>query len=116
MAADDISSADLTQATAEFVAVRGRLFGIAYRMLGSRTEAEDIVQEVWLRWQRYDRSSVIEPAAFLATTTTRLCINALQSARAHAKPTSVRGFPSPSTRVPIPSSAPSVAKRSSWRR
>ena len=51
-------------------------------MLGSRTEAEDIVQEVWLRWQHYDRSSVIEPAAFLATTTTRLCINALQSARA----------------------------------
>jgi NAD(P)-dependent dehydrogenase (short-subunit alcohol dehydrogenase family) len=45
------SSADLDQATAEFVAVRGRLFGIAYRMLGSRTEAEDIVQEAWLRWQ-----------------------------------------------------------------
>jgi RNA polymerase sigma-70 factor, ECF subfamily len=82
VAADDISSADLDQATAEFVAVRGRLFGIAYRMLGSRTEAEDIVQDVWLRWQHYDRSTVIEPAAFLATTTTRLCINALQSARA----------------------------------
>ncbi len=82
MAADDVSSADLDQATAEFVAVRGRLFGIAYRMLGSRTEAEDIVQDVWLRWQRYDRSTVTDPAAFLATTTTRLCINALQSARA----------------------------------
>ncbi len=82
MAADDVSSADLDRATAEFVAVRGRLFGIAYRMLGSRTEAEDIVQDVWLRWQRYDRSTVIDPAAFLATTTTRLCINALQSARA----------------------------------
>ena len=66
----------------EFVAVRRRLFGIAYRMLGSRTEAEDIVQEVWLRWQKYDRSTVVDPAAFLATTTTRLCINALQSARA----------------------------------
>jgi RNA polymerase sigma-70 factor, ECF subfamily len=51
-------------------------------MLGSRAEAEDIVQDVWLRWQRYDRSTVIDPAAFLATTTTRLCINALQSARA----------------------------------
>jgi RNA polymerase sigma-70 factor (ECF subfamily) len=82
VAADDISSADQDRATAEFVAVRGRLFGIAYRMLGSRTEAEDIVQDVWLRWQRYDRSTVIDPAAFLATTTTRLCINALQSARA----------------------------------
>lgn len=82
MAADEISSADLDQATAQFVAVRGRLFGIAYRILGSRTEAEDIVQDVWMRWQRYDRSTVIDPSAFLATTTTRLCINALQSARA----------------------------------
>ena len=82
MAADDVTSADLDQAAAEFVAVRGRLFGIAYRMLGSRAEAEDIVQDAWLRWQKYDRSAVTDPAAFLATTTTRLCINALQSARA----------------------------------
>jgi RNA polymerase sigma-70 factor, ECF subfamily len=82
VAADDVSSADLDQAAEVFVAVRGRLFGIAYRMLGSRTEAEDIVQDVWLRWQNYDRSTVADPAAFLATTTTRLCINALQSARA----------------------------------
>jgi RNA polymerase sigma-70 factor, ECF subfamily len=82
VAADHLSSADLEQATAEFVAARGRLFGIAYRMLGSRTEAEDVVQEVWLRWQRYDRSTVTDPAAFLATTTTRLAINVLQSARA----------------------------------
>jgi RNA polymerase sigma-70 factor (ECF subfamily) len=78
----DGSSADLEQATAEFVAVRGRLFGIAYRMLGSSSEAEDIVQEAWLRWQMADRSAVIDPAAFLATTTTRLCLNVLQSARA----------------------------------
>lgn len=78
----DGSSADLEQATAEFVAVRGRLFGIAYRMLGSSAEAEDIVQEAWLRWQMADRSAVLDPAAFLATTTTRLCINALQFARA----------------------------------
>jgi RNA polymerase sigma-70 factor (ECF subfamily) len=82
VAADDVTSADLDQAAAEFVAVRGRLFGIAYRMLGSRAEAEDIVQDAWLRWQKYDRSAVADPAAFLATTTTRLCINALQSARA----------------------------------
>ena len=71
-----------TRRRRQFVAVRGRLFGIAYRMLGSRTEAEDIVQEAWLRWQNYDRSTVVDPAAFLATTTTRLCLNALQSARA----------------------------------
>jgi RNA polymerase sigma-70 factor, ECF subfamily len=80
--AGDAAAADLEQATAQFVAVRGRLFGIAYRMLGSSAEAEDIVQEAWLRWQMADRSAVVDPAAFLATTTTRLCLNALQSARA----------------------------------
>jgi len=61
---------------------RSRLFGIAYRMLGSVTEAEDLVQDVWLRWQGTDRGAVLNPAAFLATTTTRLAINATQSARA----------------------------------
>jgi RNA polymerase sigma-70 factor (ECF subfamily) len=72
---------DLEQAAVIFTRVRPRLFGIAYRMLSSATEAEDVVQEVWLRWQNYDRGTVINPAAFLATTTTRLAINALQSAR-----------------------------------
>ncbi len=51
-------------------------------MLGSASEAEDIVQDVWLRWQAYDRSTVENTAAFLSTTTTRLAINAGQSARA----------------------------------
>jgi RNA polymerase sigma-70 factor (ECF subfamily) len=60
--------------------LRPRLFGIAYRMLGSAAEAEDIVQEVWLRWQSANRSAVENPPAFLATTTTRLCINLLGSA------------------------------------
>ncbi|MDX6282135.1 MAG: hypothetical protein QOH03_3206 [Kribbellaceae bacterium] len=73
---------DLDEAAADFGRVRPRLFGIAYRMLGSVQEAEDLVQDVWLKWQAYDRSTVREPAAFLATTTTRLAINASQSARA----------------------------------
>jgi RNA polymerase sigma-70 factor (ECF subfamily) len=60
---------------------RPRLFGIAYRMLGSAAEAEDIVQDVWVRWQTADRSVVRDAAAFLATTTTRLAINLMQSAR-----------------------------------
>jgi RNA polymerase sigma-70 factor (TIGR02957 family) len=64
-----------------FVGVRPRLFGIAYRMLGSAAEAEDIVQDVWLRWQATDRGVVENPSAFLATTTTRLCINFAQSAQ-----------------------------------
>ena len=72
----------LDQATSAFLAVRPRLFGIAYRMLGSVTEAEDILQEVWLRWQRTDQTIVVDPPAFLAQTTTRLAINVAQSARA----------------------------------
>jgi RNA polymerase sigma-70 factor (ECF subfamily) len=75
------SAEDLDEAAAIFTSVRPRLFGIAYRMLGSATEAEDLVQEVWLRWQMCDRGAVVNPGAFLATTTTRLAINALQSAR-----------------------------------
>ena len=67
---------------AAFMSVRARLFGIAYRMLRSAAEAEDIVQDVWIRWQTADRSSVRDAGAFLATTTTRLAINRLQSARA----------------------------------
>ena len=63
-----------------FLSVRPRLFGIARRMLGDSAEAEDIVQEVWLRWQTTDRSMVRDAAAFLVTTTTRLAINLMQSA------------------------------------
>src|SRR5262245_52613135 len=63
-----------------FFNVRPRLFGIAYRMLGSAAEAEDIVQDVWLRWQSTNRSAVENPPAYLTTTTTRLCINHTQSA------------------------------------
>jgi RNA polymerase sigma-70 factor (TIGR02957 family) len=73
---------DLDEAVSIFTGVRPRLFGIAYRMLGSASEAEDLVQDVWLRWQGTDRRVVRNPAAFLATTTTRLAINELQSARA----------------------------------
>jgi RNA polymerase sigma-70 factor (TIGR02957 family) len=73
---------DLDEAAKIFTEVRPRLFGIAYRMLGSASEAEDLVQDVWLRWQAYDRDKVANPGAFLSTTTTRLAINELQSARA----------------------------------
>ena len=72
----------LDDATAAFAQVRPRLFGIAYRMLGSAIDAEDLLQEVWVRWQTADRSVVQNPAAYLATTTTRLAINATQSAYA----------------------------------
>jgi RNA polymerase sigma factor (sigma-70 family) len=69
-------------AASVFADVRPQLIGIAYRVLGSRGEAEDIVQEAWIRWQNCDRSSVRDATAFLATTTARLSSNAVQSARA----------------------------------
>lgn len=78
-AEDDTGPVD--PATRDFLAVRPRLFGIAYRMLGSAAEAEDVVQDAWLRWQGADRAGVAEPAAFLTTVTTRLAVNVARSAR-----------------------------------
>ena len=80
---NDLTAADdLAEAVAVFDEHRRRLFGIAYRMLGTVSDAEDIVQDTWIRWQATDRSGVREPAAFLTTIATRLSINVLQSARA----------------------------------
>jgi RNA polymerase sigma-70 factor (ECF subfamily) len=76
-----VTASDLAPALAAYESARPRLFGVAYRMLGSVAEAEDVLQEVWMRWQRVDRSEVLEPVAFLITMTTRLAINELQSAR-----------------------------------
>ena len=78
-----------------FLRMRPRLFGIAYRMLGSAAEAEDVVQDVWLRWQTTDRSIVRDAAAFLATTATRLAINVMQSARARRETYGGPGLPEP---------------------
>src|SRR6266576_2873281 len=76
----DVETGEHDDGLSAFAPVRPRLFGIAYRMLGSAAEAEDIVQDVWLRWQSTNRSAVENPPAYLATTTTRLCINLAQSA------------------------------------
>ena len=66
----------------EFDSLRPYLFSIAYRMLGSAMDAEDIVQDAYLRWAAADRDEVRSPKAFLSTIITRLCINRLTSARA----------------------------------
>jgi RNA polymerase sigma factor (sigma-70 family) len=65
-----------------FEAQRPRLLRLAYRMLGSTAEAEDVVQDAWIRWQRVDQAEVRAPAAFLTRTVTRLCLDAMKSARA----------------------------------
>lgn len=66
---------------AAFERERGRLFGVAYRMLSSVSEAEDVLQDAWLRWQAVDPATVENPSAFLMRTVTRLCIDTLGAAR-----------------------------------
>ncbi|WP_425405056.1 sigma-70 family RNA polymerase sigma factor [Hwanghaeella sp.] len=66
---------------AAFEAERGRLTGLAYRMLGTRADAEDILQDAWLRWQRAPANDVENPAAYLSTIVTRLCLDRMKQAR-----------------------------------
>jgi RNA polymerase sigma-70 factor (ECF subfamily) len=66
-------------ADARFEAERPRLLGLAYRMLGSITDAEDVTQDAWLRWSQADRSAVDNPAAWLTTVTTRLCLDRVRA-------------------------------------
>lgn len=73
-----VSEAD----AATFEVVRGRLFGIAYRVLGGAADAEDVVQDTWIRWHGVDQREVRDAPAFLATATTRVAINITESARA----------------------------------
>jgi RNA polymerase sigma-70 factor (ECF subfamily) len=65
----------------EFNGYRGLLFSLAYRMLGSVADAEDILQEAFIRWHRAADTEIESPRAFLITVVSRLCINHLQSAR-----------------------------------
>lgn len=74
--------AAVPDAAAAFDPLRPRLIRIAYRMLGSVADAEDVVQEAFLRWHGADRDAVREPEAFLRRIVTRLCLDQLKSARA----------------------------------
>jgi len=69
----------------EFEQYRTRLLALGYRMLGSRAEAEDLVQETWLRWHRTPREEIREPAAWLRTAMTRLSIDSLRARRTRAE-------------------------------
>jgi RNA polymerase sigma-70 factor (ECF subfamily) len=79
------TDAEMSTATnayaAEFQRHRPRLYGIAYRMLGSRADAEDVLQEAYLRWHRTAREQVRSPEAWLTTAVTRLCIDRLRAAQ-----------------------------------
>jgi RNA polymerase sigma-70 factor (ECF subfamily) len=74
-------SATLDQDVAAFETHRRALTGLAYRMLGSRAEAEDIVQDAYLRWHAADRAAIEEPRRYLGTVVTRLCLDRMKSAQ-----------------------------------
>jgi RNA polymerase sigma-70 factor (ECF subfamily) len=72
----------MTDATESFQKHRARLFGIAYRMLGVRADAEDVLQDAWLRWSQADRAELQSEEAWLVTVVTRLAIDKLRAAKA----------------------------------
>src|SRR5689334_660996 len=83
---------------------RNLLFSIAYRMLGSVADAEDMLQEAFIRWQQSSSSDIRSPRAFLVTIISRLCINHLQSARVRREEYVGEWLPEPL--VTAPSSDP----------
>jgi RNA polymerase sigma-70 factor, ECF subfamily len=76
------STSAISDPAVSFEPYRPRLRGLAYRMLGSMADAEDAVQDTYLRWHGADRGKVVDPRAFLMTTTARICLDMLMSARA----------------------------------
>ena len=71
----------LSADTISFERARPRLVSVARRVLGNPADADDVVQDAWMRWLQTDRTAVRDPAGFLVTTTTRLALNLGQSAR-----------------------------------
>ena len=78
-----------------FLSMRPRLFRIGYRMLGSAAAAEDILQEVWIRWQSADRCAIRNSTAFLTTMAQRLAINMKQAAHFRRETWAAPGLPEP---------------------
>jgi RNA polymerase sigma-70 factor (ECF subfamily) len=91
---------------AQFNQHRGRLYGIAYRMLGSRAEAEDMVQDAYLRWHKASAERITTPEAWLVTTLTRLCIDRLRAVRTEREAYIGPWLPEPV----IPEAAPADAQ------
>ena len=88
-----------------------RLHGIAYRMLGSVADAEDVVQDVWLRWHDTEQSAVDNPEAWLVATTTRRAIDRLRSARAAREHYVGIWLPEPILTSSVPTDAPATPEQ-----
>jgi RNA polymerase sigma-70 factor, ECF subfamily len=93
----------------EFEAERDHLTAVAYRMLGSRAEAEDAVQEAWLRYASADRAEIRDLRGWLTTTTARICLDVLRSARVRREAYPGQWLPEPLVNR-LPSAAPDPAE------
>src|SRR3954447_19862190 len=85
--------------TDSFAALRPRLFSIAYRMLGTRADAEDVLQDAWLRWHGTDRGTLQSAEAWLVTVVTRLSIDRLRAAKTEREHYSGWWLPEPLVEV-----------------
>ena len=81
--------------TRDFLSLRPRLFAVAYRMLGSVSDAEDIVQDCFIRWQQAKRDHVTDPTGFLIKITTNLCLDRLRAAKHHRETYPGEWLPAP---------------------
>ncbi|WP_306367373.1 RNA polymerase sigma-70 factor [Nocardiopsis sp. CC223A] len=91
---------DTSDAAGVFEAHRPVLTGVAYRILGTASDAEDVVQEAWPRWSGADRSRVEDPRAYLVTIVSRLAIDRLRSARARRESYVGEWLPEPVSDLP----------------
>ena len=100
----------LDEAAREFEAHRGALLGAAYRVLGSMSAAEDVVQDAWLRWSAADRRNVREPRGYLVRTVTRLAINELRTAQRRREEYIGPWLPEPVSDLPPTDASAEVAE------
>ena len=98
-----------TTATATFQEQRRRLMGVSYRILGSIADAEDVVQDAWLRWSATDVATVNNPEAYLTTVVTRLSLDRLRTLKARREVYSGPWLPEPVTAETDPQAAAELA-------
>jgi RNA polymerase sigma-70 factor, ECF subfamily len=102
------------EAAAVFEELRPRLIGVAYGLLGSLAEAEDVVQEAWIRLQRSDLDSVRDLTGWLVTTTSRIALDVLKAARTRRETYVGPWLPEPVETAPDPADSVSLADSLSW--
>ncbi|WP_112137419.1 RNA polymerase sigma factor SigJ [Glycomyces dulcitolivorans] len=102
------------RALAQYEELRPRLVGVAYGLLGSVAEAEDVVQDAWLRLQRTDIDAIEDLTGWLVTTTSRLALDVLRSARVRRETYVGPWLPEPVATAPDPADAVGLADSLSW--